>query len=179
MRAGLLVHWAGKHQYFKGAAGSLSCASLCKTLKVACFPVGNGSGPNGSCACKRAQTCCEWQVRGAGRVVDLAADQDSTDLQKCLVCASRMIAADPARFSDARILALGAYITFIKLNGMELVNCSVNTTMHTMCVWCSLCKWVSAVWFLAGDSQGVGVRGATCQVLVAVLSVPGSHDGPL
>lgn len=99
-------------QYFKGAAGSLRCALLCRTLKVACFPMGNGSGTNGSCACKRAQRCCEWQVRGAGRVVDLAADQDSTDLQKCLICASRMIAADPARFSDARILALGAYCNF-------------------------------------------------------------------
>ena len=43
-----------------------------------------------------------------GRVVDLAADQDTTDLQKCLACASRMIAADPGRYGDAHILAIGA-----------------------------------------------------------------------
>ena len=47
-------------------------------------------------------------MRRAGRVVDLAADQDTTDLQKCLACASRMIAADPGRFRDAHILAIGA-----------------------------------------------------------------------
>ncbi|KAK9831312.1 hypothetical protein WJX81_001115 [Elliptochloris bilobata] len=50
----------------------------------------------------------EFYERRGARVVDLAADQDTTDLQKCLTCASRMIAADPARFGDAHILALGA-----------------------------------------------------------------------
>ena len=45
----------------------------------------------------------------ARRVVDLAADQDTTDLQKCLACASRLIAADPVRFRDAHILAIGAH----------------------------------------------------------------------
>ena len=44
----------------------------------------------------------------SGRVVDLAADQDTTDLQKCLACASRMVAADPGRYGDAHILAIGA-----------------------------------------------------------------------
>lgn len=51
---------------------------------------------------------CELACALRGRVVDLAADQDTTDLQKCLACASRMIAADPARYGDAHILAIGA-----------------------------------------------------------------------
>lgn len=63
---------------------------------------------------------------------------------------------------------------------MELVNCSVNTIMHTIFVSCSLCKsWVGAVWVFAGDSQGVGMRDAMCQVLADVLSVPGPYAGPL
>ena len=45
---------------------------------------------------------------GLIRIMDRSEDQDSTDLQKCLACASRQIAASPSTLAGASIFAAGA-----------------------------------------------------------------------
>lgn len=45
------------------------------------------------------------------RIVDLSDDQDTTDLEKCIVCALHQIAADSARLDGASIFAVGACVT--------------------------------------------------------------------
>ena len=42
-----------------------------------------------------------------GRIMDRSEDQDSTDLQKCLECASEQIAASPSTLAGASIFAAG------------------------------------------------------------------------
>lgn len=68
-------------------------AALC----TAPLPPAAAPGPTSGRQCARARS-----------VVDLAADQDTTDLQKCLACACRAVAAEPGRLGGARILAVGA-----------------------------------------------------------------------
>ena len=49
--------------------------------------------------CAKFAVCC--------RVVDESADQDSTDLQKCISCAHELIASKPDELQGASIFAAG------------------------------------------------------------------------
>ena len=84
-----------------------------------------------------------------GRIIDQSADQESTDLQKCLARASAEIKADPGKLSGAGIFAAGSqhsymHVILIGLHASVLHSSSLeklihirkqDATMPSMCCW--------------------------------------------
>ena len=71
-----------------------------------------------------------------GRVVDLSEDQDSTDLQKCVSCVERRMAANPACWTETTIFAVGVSLHLSSYNHYlaraALLECDPCASVHRL-----------------------------------------------